>query len=82
MYSLPPGFRCYAFRYRTSSPHYAYWYVASRPFLASRLTRAVYTYVIVYFGDVTQLENLVWYVSFSTSSYAHASQPLIIGVSL
>ncbi|KAF8725110.1 hypothetical protein AX14_008338 [Amanita brunnescens Koide BX004] len=32
----------------------------SSSFLASRLTREVYTYVIVYFGDVTQLENVVW----------------------
>ena len=41
----------------------------SSSFLASRLTRAVYTYVIVYFGDVVQVENVVWYVFFSRHVY-------------
>lgn len=50
-------------------------------FFALRLTRTVYTYVIIYFGDYAQLNSLVWYV-FPTNVYAHASQPLTVGVLL
>lgn len=38
--------------------------------LGSRLTRVVYTYLIIYFGEYAQLENLVWYVSFLIAAYA------------
>ena len=48
----------------------------SPSFLASRLTRAVYTYVIIYFGDVARLESLVWYVFFSRRVYTRMAHNL------
>ncbi len=34
------------------------------PILAFRLTQAVYTYLITYFGEPARLDNIVWYVFF------------------
>ena len=45
-------------------------------FLASRLTRAVYTYVIVYFGDAAKLESVVWSVFRVHTRIPHNLNPL------